>query len=252
MRERSRKFTANVAELEERFKEVPESEQALIDIEKDLDDFFDRGQEAYEDEYGEIRRWLDVLYECDFAVPPDTLTAVHESGIRLATITELVSDRVEEIEFCRDDIEQALGGRRDKAIVELETFKTVIQRFAEHGDVNAADQNCERIANLKQKMADYSSLREEINSLEALLKMEVTEFGILEECQAELEVYDKLWSLVSEYGTKEHMWYKRGMFQLDAETVESDVMSLWRSAYKLQATFEQDGRTAPMKVRLSG
>ncbi|KAF4662797.1 hypothetical protein FOZ61_002166 [Perkinsus olseni] len=248
VRDRSQKFTASVAALEARFQEVPESEQALVDLEKELDDFYEKGQDVYEDEYSEIRRWLDVLFECDFAVPTDTLEAIHEASNRLGAISDLVPDRIEEVEFTRDDIEQALGERRDKVVAELETFKAVIQRFADYGDVHAADENCERLENLKAKMARYTSLQEEINSLEGLLKMDVTEFGVLEECQAELDVYDKLWSLVKDYGLKEHLWYKRGMFQLDAEAVESETMTMWRSAYKLQATFEQDGREAPMKA----
>ncbi|KAF4687909.1 hypothetical protein FOZ62_006669, partial [Perkinsus olseni] len=248
VRERSQKFTASVAALEARFQEVPESEQALVDLEKELDDFYEKGQDVYEDEYSEIRRWLDVLFDCDFAVPTDTLEAIHEASNRLDAISDLVPDRIEEVEFTRDDIEQALGERRDKVVAELETFKAVIQGFADYGDVHAADENYERLENLKARMARYTSLQEEINSLEGLLKMDVTEFGVLEECQAELDVYDKLWSLVKDYGLKEHLWYKRGMFQLDAEAVESETMTMWRSAYKLQATFEQDGREAPMKA----
>lgn len=82
----------------------------------------------------------------------------------------------------------------------------------------------------------------QINEQEKLLGWTPTNFFQIGEIQSSIEPYQKLWGTAASFHKNLTTWMKGPVFRLDAETVETESNTMWKTVYKIEKIMEE---TAP-------
>ena len=80
-------------------------------------------------------------------------------------------------------------------------------------------------------------LLQAINNEEELLGWESTPFPQIQMAIRLKEPYDKLWETAVDFHEKHDVWMNGPFLNLNAEQVEDDVGTMWRTMHKLSRTF---------------
>lgn len=85
-----------------------------------------------------------------------------------------------------------------------------------------------------------------------MLELEsVTPYNEIAEMVTNKEPYEKLWSVAVTFHKEHDKWMNGPLLEVNAEVVEEEVQSLWRTAYKLQKQFAHPDFKGPMRASVS-
>ena len=118
-----------------------------------------------------------------------------------------------------------------------------VEKFKDYGNIRQCDEYLEKIQMVKDLFVQVDEKAEEIANKEDMLGWDITEFELLGTMKQKLEPFENLWLTCRDHNKQYQQWFKGSLFQIDAESAESEAAKMWRTAYKLQALFK-DGDTA--------
>ncbi|CAB3991140.1 dynein heavy chain 3, axonemal-like, partial [Paramuricea clavata] len=143
-----------------------------------------------------------------------------------------------------------VGHRRDLAMEDLKkrvkVFEEKLNGYSKEveafrkKEIMAIDEMTKNVEKLDEIEVSVTSARdelEELNKEEELLEWEPSQFPVLQEMIAYKEPYDKLWRTAFNFHNKHEHWLNGPFSEVNAEEVEEEVSSMWRTMYKLTKSF---------------
>jgi len=154
------------------------------------------------------------------------------------TIGKTMSDREDVLKEDRMSIERNLGERRSRFQDELIKVVKSIEKFQTYGSMRMLDDHLETLAELHKALQKHEVDAEDIHA------------KALAEAHEKIEPYNKLWHLVNDKEKALKKYLTSPLFSGDIapEEVENEVQKMWRDAFKLKASFEQQGFQKPGNV----
>jgi len=240
--DRNNKLQKRFEYIESRLSRKATTEEGLVEIETDLDDFRRNDVPLLLEEYQDIKLWHQTALSLEASLSANDYKALYESS-RWTKYTDRLNERQQELDNERDNIEDAFLRERTKFQEWLESVDKKVEKFKDYGNIRQCDEYLEKIQMVKDLFVQVDEKAEEIANKEDMLGWDITEFELLGTMKQKLEPFENLWLTCRDHNKQYQQWFKGSLFQIDAESAESEAAKMWRTAYKLQALFK-DGDTA--------
>ena len=98
-----------------------------------------------------------------------------------------------------------------------------VDEFSEYSDSDSMFQYCKDVQQVQKRLADIQDLVAVVNKEEELFGVEISTFKEIEEIQARVEPFQKLFTITYKWQKSEKKWMDGGFLDLVAEQVESEV-----------------------------
>ncbi|XP_071960977.1 dynein axonemal heavy chain 3-like [Antedon mediterranea] len=100
-----------------------------------------------------------------------------------------------------------------------------------------------------QKLEEFYQEKLQINKEEQMLDVgEVSQYPQLDEMKEAKEPYDKLWSAAVKFHLMYDKWMNGPLLEVNAEDVEEEVQTMWKTSYKLTKIFAHPEFMGPMRA----
>ncbi|KAK3717325.1 hypothetical protein QZH41_011557, partial [Actinostola sp. cb2023] len=151
-------------------------------------------------------------------------------------IFELSKNRIDHRkDLAQDDLRRRIKAYEDK----LNGYNKEVESFRKK-EIMALEEmkkNVEKLDELDESLKTAVDELAELNTEEELLQWQPTQFPILQSMLAYKEPYDKLWKTALSFNNKHEAWLNGPFTNINAEEVEEDISSMFRTVFKLSKTF---------------
>ncbi|GBM99385.1 Dynein heavy chain 7, axonemal [Araneus ventricosus] len=138
-------------------------------------------------------------------------------------------------------VREYLEHERRKVFVEdLKGRAKQISQLSHLGDSALVEEYLQHATDIQKWLVEAQSTVELFNSEEVLFGWETTDYPLCMTLTNELKPYVQLYDYAVDFAKKRREWLEGSMYQVDPEVVEQEVMTLWRSLYKLEKTFSDN------------
>ena len=190
----------------------------------------------------------DLLEEFEFEVSQDDFTLYWQAygkpkeihNVRQAAIPRQEDDRLKFMQKLQD-----LSAEFQK---ELQSIESEIKAFFTYQDLDQAEEYAGQVMLLNQRLVEAHETSEMVNSREKLFEFPITSFDEIESMSFNFKPYADLWAIAAEFTKKFPNWTDGPFTGLDAESIESNVTTWWKFAWKAEKTF--DGKKEPQSVAI--
>ncbi|XP_069141245.1 dynein axonemal heavy chain 3-like isoform X4 [Argopecten irradians] len=132
-----------------------------------------------------------------------------------------------------------------------ETAKQVAS-FAHRDRMSEAENYVQDLRDIEQRLEGFLEEKAKINREEQLLELEsVTPYNQIQDIMVAREPYEKLWNTAVTFHKEHDKWMNGPLLEVNAEVVEEEVQTLWRTAYKLTKQFAHPDFKGPMRASIS-
>ncbi|XP_014014461.1 dynein axonemal heavy chain 3 [Salmo salar] len=157
---------------------------------------------------------------------PEQILAVFEiSKSRLATRREHAEDHLLKRTAEFDQMLQCVGK-------EVEAFKK-----KELMSLEEMKNNVEKLNELTSCLDAAVTELDDINKEETLLEKEQSQFPMLQTLMGNKQPYDQLWTNALNFQNKSEIWMNGPFLHLNAEKISEELITMWRTMYKLTKSF---------------
>ncbi|KNC96829.1 uncharacterized protein SPPG_07663 [Spizellomyces punctatus DAOM BR117] len=238
----NRKINLGICESYEKISakamKAPADTEELVELMKYVDNAKQRDIVALRDEITRGKRRLDFLLSYAFMSEED----IKLNGVtftwpgRILPIFELSKKRMlQKKAKAQEDLKAKIGTTND----ELDECFEQVQKFQDYGIMSELPEYLKKIKALETKLHELDETIRRINVEEELLEWEKTPFGKLQQTLDLLNPYKQLWGTTSSFQTEYSKWMNGSFRELNAETVEENVQSMFRIMFKLTKTFSE-------------
>ncbi|CAH1783206.1 unnamed protein product, partial [Owenia fusiformis] len=142
-----------------------------------------------------------------------------------------------------------LNAWQNKFQVKLDHIAAQIKSFSTKDRMSEAEQYVLDLENIGNKLDEFNKEKILINKEEALLNTgNQTPYMQIQEMLIKKEPYDKLWKAATKFHLYYEKWMNGPLLNVNAEEVEEEVQTLWRTAYKLTKIFAHPDAKGPMRA----
>eukprot|EP00930_Biecheleria_cincta_P034372 TRINITY_DN23765_c0_g1_i1.p1 TRINITY_DN23765_c0_g1~~TRINITY_DN23765_c0_g1_i1.p1 ORF type:complete len:4302 (-),score=866.21 TRINITY_DN23765_c0_g1_i1:110-13015(-) len=226
----------------------PTSAGELVDLEQQLEQFRAVTLKELLEEFGDIRAWQQMLFDCQHLLTPRDFKAVTETATWVHQIDGRMQNRETSLRTERDGIENKFRKERQEFEENLSGYLQIVNKFKDLGNVKQMEDYLEHILALKENLERSRFDAEKYREKEVLLGWDASEFEKLTEATEKLQPYDDLWELVYKFSNEEKKWMRGPLFSIEPEAVDQAANTMARRAMKLQATFESLNLQTPAGV----
>ncbi|BFI29560.1 dynein axonemal heavy chain [Marchantia polymorpha subsp. ruderalis] len=198
----------------------------------------------------ENKRREFFLEEAMFGLPEDDfqkMMVAREWPKRIRVILSVHQRRIQE-EY--DHYEAGLKKRRVEFAKKLEIYGEEIKKFETYGDIEKSPVIGKLAMDLSKGLEEALDIAELINTEEGYFGMPPSRFPQIQTLTTALEPYLKLWGIAHSFKTNEEEWMIAWLNTLDTEKIEGEVMTWWRTVFKLVKQFT-DVLPEPAKVAVA-
>eukprot|EP00795_Rhopilema_esculentum_P009610 gene9610-17369_t len=237
-RDQNRGICKRFDEISDRCQEMPDQTSDLVKLEEYVKNASGVTVVQLQKEVDEAAERL--IFLLDYATLP-------YEDIKLNSTVFHWSDHIQKIfELSRNRIDH----RKDLAMTELRKklknfdeklniYNKEVETFRKKEIMNTEEmhKNVEKLDELDTLLVMAREELQSLNEEEELLEWEPSQFPILQGIIAYKEPFDKLWKTAANFFTKYELWMNGPFRDMDAEQLEEEVSSMWRTMFKLTKTF---------------
>ncbi|CEM30102.1 unnamed protein product [Vitrella brassicaformis CCMP3155] len=238
--DRSARVVKSFENFQTKISKKPMTEVELVELEEALDKFKTDESKRLSDEFADIKAWQQMLFNTGHLLTPDDFKSVRAAAEWMQSIAQILDNRDKELKQEREGLEDKFKEQRQKFTEDVQSCLKNVEAFRKYGNMRQMEEYLEKIQGLKEKFERFQFEVENLNQKEELLGWEATDFEQLTEAITKLEPYEKLWNLANDFTKQSHQWIRGPLFQLDPEKVDSEANAMWKTAYKLEASFGDD------------
>ncbi|KAI3380917.1 hypothetical protein SNEBB_002522 [Seison nebaliae] len=241
-RELNRVLCRTYEEMRAKVNKIPENTEELVELinyaNESMDTTIYKLSQAVTDSADRLMFLLDyaffsaedmLLNNNVFHWPDMIFTVLERNQTRLSTLREKVEDGMKE--------------RVEKFQNNLETYQSEVELYRKK-DNAASDEikaNVEALGELGKLLNEAVEEMENINKEETLLGWEETSYPLLRTIISQKEPYDKLWNTINNFLRDHERWMNGPITNIQADLVEDDVLTSWRTLHKLTKEFADQG-----------
>ncbi|ELT89912.1 hypothetical protein CAPTEDRAFT_157693, partial [Capitella teleta] len=190
----------------------------------------------------------------------DLRTKLITAGENMIFLMEYAYLDQKDIQLNHQTFEQKLSKAHDIAVNRLKDWQRkftatltdtmkMVNDFKQKDRMSEAESYLLMLQDTTRKLEDFTREVPRINLEEDLLNVgDPTPYNQIEEIAIAKEPYEKLWSAAVKFHVYYDKWFNGPLLQVNAEEVEEEVQSLWRTAYKLTKLFAHPEFKGPMRA----
>ena len=133
-----------------------------------------------------------------------------------------------------------LKSRKEKLLLELESFSKQIEEFYTFGDFAEINRYFKAWQKLQGRLESTSEKIVLFNRDEELIGWEPSKFPVLATALETLTPFGTLYQTGVDFQKSYYTWMTGSFLKLEAEVIETEVTNMWRNMYKLTLTFAND------------
>ncbi|CAH2277605.1 Hypothetical predicted protein [Pelobates cultripes] len=124
-----------------------------------------------------------------------------------------------------------------------------VKEFQKKERMSEASAYVQKLNTINGKIQEFIEERARINQEEQLLETgQITSFHQIQEICKAKEPYERLWTTVVHFTRCYDKWMNGPLLKVNAEEVQEEVQSLWKTSYKLTKMFYHPDLHGPMKI----
>ncbi|XP_033642613.1 dynein heavy chain 3, axonemal-like [Asterias rubens] len=181
----------------------------------------------------------NLLFLMDYAtLPKDDLMLNDTTFTWSDRIVPIIRNSETKLQKEHDIAVSKLSDRQRKFQLRLNEVLEMVKGFKTKDRMSEAQDYLLKLKDIQRVLEEFYKEKASINYEENLLDTgEITPYSILEEIHDTKEPFDKLWSVAVQFHHQYDKWMNGPLLDVDAEKVEEEVQSLWKTSYKLTKTF---------------
>ncbi|KAL2633853.1 hypothetical protein R1flu_005332 [Riccia fluitans] len=192
------------------------------------------------------------LEDAMFSLPEDDfqkMMIAREWTKRIRVVLSVHQRRIQE-EY--DHYETGLKKRRIEFSKQLEAYGEEIKKFETYGDIEKSVTIGKLAVDLSKSLEQAVDTAELINTEEGYFGMPPSRYPQIQTLTSALDPYLKLWGIADQFKRSEDEWMVAWLNALDTEKIENEVMTWWRTVFKLVKLFtEVQPSPEPAKVAVA-
>ncbi|XP_031567893.1 dynein heavy chain 3, axonemal-like [Actinia tenebrosa] len=237
-RDKNRGLCRQYDEISDKVQEMPDNTKDLVALTQFLENASSVMVVSLQSKVDEAAERL--LFLLDYATLPyediKLNSTIFHWPEHIQKIFELSKSRIGH----RKDLAQDDLRRRIKAFEEkLNGYNKEVESFRKK-EIMALEEmkkNVEKLDELDDALKKAVDELADLNTEEELLQWEPTQFPILQTMLAYKEPYEKLWKTALTFNNKHEAWLNGPFVEINAEEVEEEISSMFRTVFKLSKTF---------------
>ncbi|KAL3693679.1 hypothetical protein R1sor_007330 [Riccia sorocarpa] len=177
------------------------------------------------------------LEDAMFSLPEDDfqkMMIAREWPKRIRVVLSVHQRRIQE-EY--DRYETTLKKRRIEFAKQLEAYDEEIKKFETYGDIEKSATIGKLATDLSKSLEQAIDTAELINTEEGYFGMPPSRYPQIQTLTSALDPYLKLWGIADQFKRSEDEWMVAWLNALDTEKIENEVMTWWRTVFKLVKQF---------------
>ncbi|XP_075239189.1 dynein axonemal heavy chain 7-like isoform X2 [Convolutriloba macropyga] len=191
------------------------------------------------DRIKEVKKRLDYLLNNHLFTQEDL--ELNSMTVTWPKRIQPIFDRNDEVvEKVRKDRENVLNEKREEVVSELSKLKAKATDIKDCGDMDQIATYMNELRVIQRRMAEVRESISFVSKEEELFKVnEPTEFPEVEEINAVIEPYQRLFATVSKWMKTERKWMDGAFLDLNSETISNEVQEFWTDIFKVNKFFQQ-------------
>ena len=245
IREQNQSMCEQFAKVLAKLEESPENPEELAVLQEYVKSC-DVEVEELSLEISRARQKLDMLEDFGFDVSVDDFELYWQA---FGKPKEVEASRQAAIPRQEDD--------RMRFMVKLQSFSTDFQKelasieadinkFFTYDDLEQADEYSGQVMMLEQRLKEAEESSVTVNEREKLFDFPISDFSEISSMLANFKPYADLWTLAADFQKGYPLWMGGDFGKLDAETIDNNVTTWWKFAFRAEKTFE--GKKEPQSV----
>uniref|UniRef100_A0A4W3H1L8 Dynein axonemal heavy chain 12 n=1 Tax=Callorhinchus milii TaxID=7868 RepID=A0A4W3H1L8_CALMI len=145
--------------------------------------------------------------------------------------------------------ETELLAKREKVTLELEKLSRRTEEFAECSELDLMQQYVNDVRTVQKRVQEAEDVIAYINGEEVLYKWDQSTYPFTDMIKVNIEPYQKLFGVVLKWQRTEKKWMDGTFFDLNGETMETEVDDFFREIFKMLKFFQQKQKKAEMEKK---
>nr|XP_033781609.1 dynein heavy chain 12, axonemal isoform X2 [Geotrypetes seraphini] len=250
-RNENEKICREFEHIKERALKIPEHTEDMIEMIEFIDHAKVQSIQALNAQIGECKRRMNYLLDVYLFSPEDLLL---NSTVLLwpEMINPVFDENDELIEKAKLKGEAELLVKREKLMMELEKLSRRKEEFEDCSEMDMMAQYVTDIRTVQKRIQEAEEIKAYINKEEALLKWDLTAYPEMDALKANIEPYQKIFSLILKWQRTEKRWMDGAFLDLNGESMEAEVDDFFREIYKMLKFFQQKQKKAEQEKHKAG
>ncbi|XP_053376707.1 dynein axonemal heavy chain 3-like [Mercenaria mercenaria] len=132
---------------------------------------------------------------------------------------------------------------------QLDTVAKQLKDFSGKDRMSEAEVYTAELKDIQDKIEFFQEEKTLINREEQMLGVEhITQYPQIQDFIAQKEPFDKLWTTAVHFHAQYDKWMNGPLLNVNAEVVEEEIQTLWKTVYKLMKNFSQKHHQGPMRA----
>ena len=236
--EQAQRVNNDVRQMIQKFQEKADNSKTLVEFEAFLLDCQNNQKKAITDQYTDLIKWMEMLYEYyQFQVIDDSTKSVEGAYKQTNKIATSIENQSEQLDKQRRDIETKLLTDIKTFKEELNEVKIEVEKLKDKNTKRTESYN-EDIAIIQQRLANLTTRLAKINDQEVDLEWTPSEEPLIPSLKKQIKPYEDLGFLTRDFNaTIRKSWKDDPIKSLNPEEVDKEHKRMFSLAQRLENIF---------------
>ncbi|XP_038073730.1 dynein heavy chain 3, axonemal-like isoform X4 [Patiria miniata] len=181
----------------------------------------------------------NLLFLMDYATLSKDDLILNDTTFTWSTrIVPIIKNSETKLQREHDIAVSKLLDRQRKFQARLHDVLDVVKGFKTKDRMSEAQDYLLKLQDIQKVLEEFYQEKASINLEEKLLDTgQISPYTLLDDIREMKEPFDKLWQTAVQFHQQYDKWMNGPLLEVDAELVEEEVQSLWKTSYKLSKTF---------------
>nr|XP_021153643.1 dynein heavy chain 12, axonemal isoform X1 [Columba livia]XP_021153644.1 dynein heavy chain 12, axonemal isoform X1 [Columba livia]XP_021153645.1 dynein heavy chain 12, axonemal isoform X1 [Columba livia]XP_021153646.1 dynein heavy chain 12, axonemal isoform X1 [Columba livia]XP_021153647.1 dynein heavy chain 12, axonemal isoform X1 [Columba livia]XP_021153648.1 dynein heavy chain 12, axonemal isoform X1 [Columba livia] len=237
-REENKKICREFETIKKRALKVPETTEEMVETIAYIKKVKTEGIQDLSLRIKERCRQMNYLLDVFLFAPEDI--ALNTTVILWPKNINPVFDEHDDlIEQSKRKGEQEVLQKSEKLMVELDKLSRAVAEFEDYSDLDCMPEYVAELRALQKRIQEADETIAFINKEERLFEWRLSDFPLLSNVKAEIEPYQKLFTLMLKWQRTEKRWMDGDFLELNGESMEAEVDEFFREIYRMSKQFQQ-------------
>jgi len=191
---------------------------------------------------------FDVCNDARYRLNRDTLMMQWEVFGWPKKIQDEITALTTDLSVKTGEYQSQMEEAQESYLEKLRGLQAEVGNLHTFTDIARVDNIAAYIRKLKQNVKEAEDEALLFNSREALFGKDTTEYSLLSEIQKQFEPFCDMWEKTDSWLKMHKAWMNVPFLKLNADEIEKNVTSIWKTMLKVTKFFETQGLTGCLKV----
>ncbi|XP_035211826.1 dynein heavy chain 7, axonemal-like [Stegodyphus dumicola] len=240
LKEKHAEFTANLCEEYEiamnKLKYVPSDTRELFEAKEFVKSFIQEPLDVFKQKLQLLSSW--IYYLCGILNFTRSELEHHAKiFIMHKDFPKVIAENSLVAKNSLKKFQESLTERRKAFSDDLGNYSKQINNLANLGDTKLVEKYLRHATDIEEWLSNAEKTIESFNTEEEAFGWEITSYPLRMSLLNDIRPYVQLYTYAVEFDKKQRDWLDGPIHKVDPELVEQDVMTIWRSLYKLEKGF---------------